>query len=87
MAGGPIEQKAAAGPVATLVGGYAAAILIAYVPVLRDAFPADERDQLAVFCAFVLSALAAYYAPHTHRPDLAAVQEARGRRHAAEEAP
>jgi len=67
---GPIEQKAYAGPVATLIGGYAAAILIEAVPWLHDNLTADQQFNLPIIIAFALSAVASYFAPHTHRPDL-----------------
>lgn len=67
----PIEQKAAAAPFATLVGGYLAAILIEAVPWLRDHLTPDQKFNLPVIIAFALSAIAGYFAPHTSRPDLA----------------
>lgn len=71
MSGGPIEQKAVAGPTATLIAGYISWALITYIPGAKDTFPADIQAQLPVFVAFVISAIAAYFAPHTHRADLA----------------
>jgi hypothetical protein len=69
--GGPLEQKAVAGPFATLVAGYFSAVLIEAVPWLSDHLTADQKQTLPVIIAFLLSAVAAYFAPHTHRPDLA----------------
>jgi len=71
MTGGPIEQKAAAGPAATLIAGYLSAVLVEAVPWLHDHLTPDQRQNLPVIIAFALSALAAWLAPHTHRPDLA----------------
>jgi hypothetical protein len=67
---GPIEQKAAAAPTATLIIGYACAILINTVPWLNDHLTADQQQEIPIILAFLASALAAYLAPHTHRPDL-----------------
>jgi hypothetical protein len=79
MIGGPIEQKAAAAPTATLIGGYLAALLIQTVPWLADNLTADQKLNLPIILAFLLSAVAAYWAPHTSRPDLtAAVAAAAG---------
>lgn len=70
MATGPIEQKAVAGPAVALVAGYLATVLFSAVPWLRDHLTPDQREEIPVIIAFALSALAAYLAPHTHRPDL-----------------
>jgi len=70
MAGGPIEAKAAAAPAATLVAGYLSAVLISAVPWLHDHLTPDQQQSLPIIIAFLLSAAAAYFAPHTHRPDL-----------------
>lgn len=67
---GPIEQKAVAAPTATLVVGYITGLLVTTVPWLRDNLTADQQQNLQVIITFLFSALAAYYAPHTHRPDL-----------------
>ena len=70
MALGPIEQKAAAAPAVTLVAGYLSALLIETVPWLSDNLTPDQQQNLPIILAFALSALAAWLAPHTHRPDL-----------------
>ena len=70
---GPIEQKAVAAPGATLVFGYLAALLIEVIPWLKDNLTPDQQSNLPIIIAFVASALAAYFAPHTHRPDLMTV--------------
>ena len=67
---GPIEQKAVASPSATLVVGYITALLVTTVPWLRDNLTADQQQNLQVIITFLAAALAAYFAPHTHRPDL-----------------
>jgi len=74
MSGGQIEAKAVAGPSVTLVAGYLSGLAIQTIPWLRDNLTADQKQNLPVIIAFALSALAAYLAPHTHRPDLTPVQ-------------
>ena len=76
MALGPLEVKAAAGPSTTLVAGYLSALAIETIPWLRDNLTPDQQANLPIILAFALSALAAYLAPHTHRPDLAPVTPA-----------
>jgi hypothetical protein len=66
-----IEAKAAAGPLATIAGGYLAWALIYFVPGLDHVFPPDIKGQLPFMFAGLLAAAAGYYAPHTTRPDLA----------------
>jgi hypothetical protein len=63
-----VETKVAVGSTTTIVAGYIAWALVTYVPGLNDTFPVDLQGQLPVVVAFVLSAVAAYFAPHTHRP-------------------
>lgn len=70
MTAGPIEQKAVAAPAVTLIAGYLSAVLISAVPWLHDHLTPDQQQSLPVIIAFLLSAVAAYLAPHTHRPDL-----------------
>jgi hypothetical protein len=66
----PIEIKAAAPVSTTLVAGYIAWAIIYFVPGAKDNIPADLQGQLPVIIATVLAAVAGYYVPHTHRPDL-----------------
>jgi len=66
----PIEQKAVAGPTAGLVIGYISTVLIAAVPWLNQHLTADQQQQLPVILGFLFAAVASYFAPHTHRPDL-----------------
>lgn len=66
-----VETKVAVGSSTTIVAGYIAWALVTYVPGLKNTFPVDLQGQLPVIVAFALSAIAAYLAPHTHRPDLA----------------
>ncbi|HYK70450.1 MAG TPA: hypothetical protein VEV45_21070 [Streptosporangiaceae bacterium] len=73
----PIEQKAVAGPTTALIAGYLSTILISAVPWLHDHLTPDQQQSLPIIIAFLLSAAAAYLAPHTHRPDLVAVQPGR----------
>ena len=75
LGGGPIEQKAVASPAATLVAGYLSAILISSVPWLHSHLTPDQQQSLPIIIAFLLAAVAAYLAPHTHRPDLLAAEE------------
>jgi hypothetical protein len=77
---GPLEQKAVAPPFVTLVAGYLSALLIETVPWLRDQLTPDQKLNLPIIIAFLLSALAGYFAPHTSRPDLHAPAHSRGRR-------
>jgi hypothetical protein len=70
---GAIEQKAAAAPSAALVAGYLSGLAIQVFPWLRDNLTPDQKQALPVVIAFLLSAAAAYLAPHTHRPDLTPV--------------
>jgi hypothetical protein len=69
---GPIEQKAVAGPFTTLVAGYISTVLITSVPWLHQHLTTDQQQNLPIIVAFLLSGVAAYLAPHTHRPDLGA---------------
>ena len=70
MSSGPIEAKAAYGPGTALVSGYIAWAVITFVPGAKTAIPADLQGQLPVMIGAVLGWVAAYLAPHTHRPDL-----------------
>jgi len=70
MAAGPIEQKAVAGPATALIAGYLSTILISAVPWLHEHLTPDQQNSLPIIIAFLLSAVAAYLAPHTHRPEL-----------------
>jgi hypothetical protein len=67
---GPIEQKAVAGPVTTLVAGYLSSVLITAVPWISSHLTTDQQQNIPIIIAFALSAVAAYFAPHTSRPDL-----------------
>jgi hypothetical protein len=70
VSGGPIEQKAVAAPFTTLIAGYLSSLLITTVPWISQHLTPDQQQTLPVIIAFALSALAAYLAPHTDRPDL-----------------
>ena len=72
-AGIGVETKVAAGSSTTIAAGYIAWALITFVPYFKNNVPSDVQGQLPVVIAFVLSSIAAWYAPHTHRPDLAPV--------------
>jgi hypothetical protein len=65
-----VETKVAAGSATTIISGYIAWILVTYVPGIKDTIPLDLQGQLPVVVAFALASIAAYFAPHTSRPDL-----------------
>ena len=67
---GGIETKVAAGSITTLAAGYLSGLLIEVIPWLKDNLTTDQKQNLPIILAWVLAALAAYFAPHTHRPDL-----------------
>ena len=71
-----VETKVAAGSVTTIIAGYLAWALIYYVPGIKDNLPSDLQSQLPFLFAWLLATGAAYFAPHTHRPDLAPAQGA-----------
>lgn len=62
-----VETKVAVASSTTIVAGYIAWALVTYVPGIKNTFPLDLQGQLPVLVAFLLSSLAAYFAPHTHR--------------------
>jgi hypothetical protein len=72
MAAG-IETKTAAGSITTLATGYLSGLLIEVVPWLKDNLTADQKQNLPIILAWIFASAAAYFAPHTHRPDLASV--------------
>lgn len=72
MTGGPIENKAYAAPAATFIATQALWAVFTFWPAAADAVTPDQRLFLIGAVATVLTAAAGYFAPHTHRPDLAA---------------
>ena len=50
--------------------GYLTGLLIEVIPWLKDNLTPDQQMSLPIILAFLASGLAAYFAPHTHRPDL-----------------
>ena len=68
-----IETKVGAGSSTLLISGYLAWALFNFVPWLETNLPAELKNQLPILIAWALSTFAAYYAPHTHRPDLTPV--------------
>jgi len=68
-----IETKVGAGSSTLLISGYLAWALFNFVPWLEQNMPSELKTQLPILIAWALSTLAAYYAPHTHRPDLTPV--------------
>ena len=74
VSGSGIETKVAAGSITTLAAGYLSGLLIEIIPWLKDNLTADQKQNLPIILAWVLASLAAYIAPHTHRPDLAPVE-------------
>jgi hypothetical protein len=73
MAAGPIEVKSYTATGTTLIVGYACAVLISAVPWLNQHLTPDQQQQLPWIITTAATALASYFAPHTHRPDLAPV--------------
>ena len=71
-----VETKVGAGSATWIVASYIAWPLAYYVPVIRDALPPTLQAQLPFMIAWLLGTGAAYFAPHTHRPDLAPAQGA-----------
>ena len=69
MAAG-IETKTAAGSVSFLAIGWLTTLLIEAVPWLREHLTPDQKQNAPIILAWLIGSLAAYYAPHTHRPDL-----------------
>jgi hypothetical protein len=65
-----VETKVAAGSVTTIIAGYLAWALIYYVPGIKNNLPADLQNQVPFMFAWLLATIAAYFAPHTHRPEL-----------------
>lgn len=66
----PVEVKVKAG---AAVGGVTGAVvwaLVAYVPAFHDGVPEPLVAVLPFALAWVGHVIAAYTAPHTHRPDL-----------------
>jgi hypothetical protein len=68
--GQPIEVKPAAGLSTNAIIGYGLALMFALWPSLASRIPQDLQLQLPVVIGTLIGALAAYRAPHTHRPDL-----------------
>ena len=68
--GAPIETKAGAATAATFLAGEIVAAVFTFWPAAADSVTPDQRLQLQAVIATVLTATAAYFASHTHRPDL-----------------
>jgi hypothetical protein len=70
-AGQPIEAKSAVAPWSTIIAGYAIWLMFKFWAGARNAFstPADQQ-QLIIIVAAVITGVATYVVPHTHRPDL-----------------
>jgi hypothetical protein len=67
---GPVETKTWTGSITWLAAGWLSGLLIEIIPWLKDNLTADQKQTLPIILAWVLASAAAYYAPHTHRPDL-----------------
>ena len=65
-----IETKTAAGSVSFLAIGWLTTLLIESVPRLRQNLTPDQKQNAPIVLAWLIGSLAAYFAPHTHRPDL-----------------
>lgn len=68
---GPVETKTWTGSITWLAAGWLSGLLIEIIPWLKDNLTTDQKQTLPIILAWVLASAAAYYAPHTHRPDLA----------------
>jgi hypothetical protein len=64
----PVETKVAASAAVSVVSGVVTWILVTYVPGLHGVLPPTLADFLPWAVSAVLSAAAAYRAPHTTRP-------------------
>ena len=67
-----IETKVAAGSFTGILTGLITWALVAYVPAFRAGLPAPVAALIPVTVAWLAHSVAAYEAPHTHRPELAA---------------
>jgi hypothetical protein len=65
-----LETKVAAGSATFLVAGYIVDLAIALIPWLHQHLAVNDQRELVLIVAWALGSLAAYKAPHTHRPDL-----------------
>jgi hypothetical protein len=79
-ASGPIETKPVVGLTTAVLIGYALSITFAIWPNLRTYVTPEVSQQLPIVIGGIIGAIAAYKAPHTHRPDLVPVQPAPGQR-------
>ena len=66
-----IETKVAAGSFTGILTGLITWALVAYVPAFRSGIPAPVAALIPVAVAWLAHSVAAYEAPHTHRPELA----------------
>ena len=65
-----IETKVKVGTGAGFAVGAVTWALVAYVPAFHSGLPEPVADALPFVLAWVGHTVAAYRAPHTHRPDL-----------------
>jgi hypothetical protein len=65
-----VEAKVAYGSFTGILSGLIAWALVAYVPAFKSGLPEQVAVFLPVAVAWLLGTVAAYAAPHTHRPDL-----------------
>jgi hypothetical protein len=65
-----IETKTGVGSFVTILAGYAAWAVVYYIPGVKNNLPSDLQSQLPFVLAWLLATIAAWFAPHTHRPDL-----------------
>lgn len=65
-----IEKKVRAGAITGAATGLVVWGLVSYVPAFRDGVPQPVVDVLPFALAWAGHTVAAYLAPHTHRPDL-----------------
>jgi hypothetical protein len=66
----PIETKVTAGSLTGLLTGLIVWGLVSYVPAFHHGVPMPVQEAIPWVLTLAGSAIAAYLAPHTHRPDL-----------------
>lgn len=67
----PVETKVKAGAAAGAVTGIVVWALVSYVPMFHNGVPQPVVDALPFILAWIGHTAAAYWAPHTARPDVA----------------
>jgi hypothetical protein len=65
-----IETKVAAGSFTGVLTGFITWALVTYIPAFHNGLPGQVSALLPFAVAWLLGTVAAYQAPHTHRPDV-----------------